>query len=94
MAGALRPLATGRDWLSAPLPHPARHWTIPIAFGGEHGVALGQIEDLRGRASLPAPDLDSLRADCRALAEGLHRHEAVESQLMEDAAYVEYGVAD
>jgi len=69
VAGALRPLATGRDWLSAPLPHPARRWTIPIAFGGEHGPQLAEFASLAGVSEAQAVE-EVCRADLRVLAIG------------------------
>jgi len=69
LAGALGPLATERDWLSAPLPHPARRWTIPIAFGGDLGPQLSEFASLAGVSEAQAIG-DATAADLRVLAIG------------------------
>jgi len=69
VSDALAPLVSGRDWLSAPLPHPARRWTIPVAFGGDLGPQLAEFAALAGVTEAGAVD-EATGADLRVLAIG------------------------
>jgi KipI family sensor histidine kinase inhibitor len=48
VAAALGHVLAQRDWMTAPLPDPARRWTIPVAFGGENGPQLAEFTRLVG----------------------------------------------
>ena len=69
VAGAITSLATERDWMAAPLPSPARRWTIPVAFGGDLGPQLSEFASLAGLSEAAAID-EATRADLRVLAIG------------------------
>ncbi|WP_157994744.1 5-oxoprolinase subunit B family protein [Paracoccus tegillarcae] len=51
------------------LPDPARRWTIPAAFGGDHGPQLGEVARTVGQSEEAAID-EICSADLRILAIG------------------------
>ena len=65
----IRALLEDRDWYAEDLPGPRRRWTIPVAFGGDHGP---QLEEAAALAGLSAEDAirDIERQAVRVLAVG------------------------
>ena len=50
VAAEMERRAGSRDWLAAPLPPPARRWTVPAVFGGEAGPQLAEFAALSGKS--------------------------------------------
>lgn len=72
-----------------------RHVRAIESLFGEHREFLESVKGLieRSEALLTGPKAKILR-DVKALAERLHRHEAKETELLQDSVYTDMGAGD
>ena len=69
VAAEMERRAGSRDWLAAPLPPPARRWTVPAVFGGEAGPQLAEFAALSGKSEARLVE-EATATDLRVLAIG------------------------